>query len=579
MDDNVTNQRRDTGKRESSVNDEVQKLFKRLVNGKISQLEFQNLRNRYGNTEFVDKIERAFLDQHSEVIKKAKKFAQLIREKYNDSNYPFHMLLEKAYKYKTKHNLSNEVFAEFQRIYENELAGNRSTEVIAPSTNVQKVLGSVSVDYQGFAQLNENDYKVLQEMLKLHAGTKAVHSSVVLQSMQYQDLGIEALSGTYNKDLHNVSNHVHPVIAAMFLPKVDVLEQHFLHSNIANIVKTRYNKESFSSMADALLYDSLIRDPLDVVCDTRSTMQDLSNRAHLQVQLWNAVLALRNGQYYNQSFREFIGAIDSCRMNKYDTPDLVYGRFDGTILKRLLSAFSFRPTVVTTTELSLLNTVNPYLQTVKPQVTNIHMMNLKMPFTPNDNSPIDLQSAMDQTQFIIDQNGHPTPRQTTLIYSRGVLFFYVDRRTTIVYNTQAQPSFMIKLPSAVSGFERLNQRQLNFEPVFNIRNDQYKLRSVVVSEVNTLANESDLVVGSSTLLVKPSDPLKGVNTDEFYHYDPYKVVKPDIIGSSVSRQPPITQILGAASGSVSGFIDMARTRGIIFMYELTDDNSAGVITF
>jgi len=297
------NQRKESGKKDlSSVDEEVQKLFKRS-GGKINQQDFQNLRNKYGNEEFVEKIQRVFVEKHTEITKRAKKFAQLIREKYSNSQYPFHILIEKAYKYKVKHGITDGEFSEFQRIYETELVGIKSPEVFSYNTNLQKVLGNVSVDYQGFTNnLSDNDYKVLQDILKLYASSKALHSQVLLQSMQYQDCGIEATTGEYKREFHNVSNHVHPVIAAMFLPKIDVLEQHFIHSNIAGIVKTRYNKEQFTSMADALLYDSLIKDPNDVVCDSRSTIVDLYNRAQLQNQVWNAVLFLRNGQYYNNSF-------------------------------------------------------------------------------------------------------------------------------------------------------------------------------------------------------------------------------------------------------------------------------------
>lgn len=579
--DNVkNNQRKDSGRKDSNVNDEVQKLFKRS-GGKINQQDFQNLRIKYGNEELVDKIQKAFIDKYTEITKKAKKFAQLIREKYANSQYPFHILLEKAYKYKVKHGLSDEEFTEFQRIYENELVGLKSPDVLAPSTNLQKVLGNVSVDYQGFtAKLSDSDYKVLQDILKLHASSKALHGQVLLQSMQYEDCGIEALTGEYKREMHNVANHIHPVIAALFLPKVDVIEQQFIHSNIANIVKTRYNKEQFTSMADAILYDALIKDPNDVVCDSRSTLVDLYNRAQLQNQLWNCVLALRNGQYYNTSFREFINAVDVCRMNKYDSPDLVYGRHDGTILKRLLSAFSFRPTVVTTTPVYQVFNTNPYQQNIKPTVTYVPMINLKLPYTPNDNTPIELQDALEQTQLLLE-NGVVVPKHTSLIYSRGVLFFYIDRRANVIYNTQAVPSFSFnKLPTAVSGFERLNDRPVNFEPIIKIRNDEYQLRSVILSEVNSVASETNLVIGSTAVFMSHPDYNKQRFQDEFFIYDPYSVVKPTLQGNQVVRYQPIQPIVGLGNTKQEvGFFDIARTRGIIFMYQLVKDTTAGTITY
>ena len=54
-----TNQRKEN-KDSSSVDEEVNKLFKHS-NGKLNQHEFQKLRNKFGNEEFVNKIERVFI--------------------------------------------------------------------------------------------------------------------------------------------------------------------------------------------------------------------------------------------------------------------------------------------------------------------------------------------------------------------------------------------------------------------------------------------------------------------------------------------------------------------------------------
>ena len=575
--DNVN--RTNSSKGNSSVDDEVKQLFRRS-GGKMSQVDFQRLRQKYGNEDLVEKIERAFIDKYTEISRKAKKFATLIREKYSNSQYPYHILLEKALKYKTKHNLSDEEFAEFQRIYENELAGLKSNEIVIPNTNLQKVLGNVSIDYQGFSsKLSDSDFKVLNEILKLNATTRSLHSQVLLQSMQYQDCSIEAVTGKYDQNLHNVSNHVHPVIAALFLPKIDVLEKHFIHSNISNIVKARYNKEQFSSIADGLLYDALVRDPNDVVCDSRSTLVDLHNRAQLQVQVWNSVLALRNGQYYNNSFRDFINSVDNCKMNKYDSPDLVYGRYDGTILKRLVSAFSFRPTITTAMPIYPLFNANPYQQNIVPTVTYVSMINLKLPFSATDNSPVELRDSLEQTQLLIE-NGAAVPKHTSLIYSRGVLLFYVDRRAhTIVQNLH--PTFIFnQLPLSTSGFQRLNKRPVNFSYDFAIKNDIYKLRSVVVSETNNIEGESDLVVGSSTLFMQHRD-FENRNDHEFMIYDPYCVSKAKLENNQVVRHISPMHLIDeiAPSDQEDGFMDAARCRGIIFVYQLAKNESKGIILY
>jgi hypothetical protein len=571
------NQRNRSERGNDSVEDEVQKLF-RKNNGKISSADFVKLRQKYDDADLVEKIQKAYLDKHGTISKKAKKFAQLIREKYSNQQYPFHILLEKARLFKVKHGLSDDEFTEFQRIYEQELVGLNSPEVVIPSTNMMKVLGSINVDFQGFAlKLNDNDYKFLQEILKLYSASRPLHAQVLLQSMQYRDCDFEALTGQYRRELgHRPTESIHPVIAAMFLPKIEELETHFLHSNIAGIVKARYNGESLSNRPDYELFYALTNDPNDVVCDNRSSILDLLNRAQVQNQLWNCVLNLRNGQYYNAVFRDFVGSVDMCRLNKQDNPDLIYGRYDGTILKRLLSAFSFRPTIVSTTPIYNIVNLNPYQQNVRPVVTAVPMINLRLPPTINDNSAISLSDALDQNQYFLE-NGAMVPRHTSLIYSRGVLFFFVDRRANIIRYNDVQPFNIARLPVSVSGFERLNDREVDFNDEITIRSDVYQLRSVVLAEVNRNSPERNIVVGSSTIIMNHADHSNGIFQHEYIQYDPISVSDAvDINGKLVNREP-VSQIYGTPGLGVPGtsFIEMARKRGIIFMYKLHKDESKG----
>ena len=580
--DNSDKPRHRPSKNEGSIDEEVQKLF-RKNNGKVSTVEFMKLRQKYDDADLVDQIQKAYLEKHQAITKKAKKFAQLIREKYSNQQYPFHILLEKARLYKAKYDLSDEEFAEFQRIYEQELVGLRSPDVIAPSTNMMKFLGSINVDFQGFnAKLNDNDYKALQEILKLYASSKPLHAQVLLQSMQYRDCDFEALSGTYSPQHGNrPGDSIHPVIAAMFMPKLDVLENHFLYSNISGIVKARYNGESLTNKPDYELFYSLTNDPNDVVCDSRSSIVDLLNRSQLQNQLWNSVLSLRNGQYYNVSFREFVGTVDMCKLNKQDNPDLIYGRYDGTILKRLLSAFSFRPTVVSTIPVYNVVAINPYQQNVRPLVTAVPMVNLKLPASINDNSPVSLNDALEQQQYFLE-NGALVPRHTSLIYSRGVLFFFVDRRANVIRYNDMQPFNVQNLPIAVSGCERLNEREVDYDEEIKIRGDVYQLRSVVIAEVNRTMPERNVVVGSSAIFMMHPNPSNQLQFREYFMYDPVGVA--DAVqgpNGVLANRPPVTQLYGTPGLSTPGnsFVEMARQRGIIFMYEMVKDDTKGDIVF
>jgi len=562
---------RSTSKTNGSVDAEVQRLLRK--GGKVTTTEFMRLRGLGKDEEIVNKIQSAYLEKQGNITKKARKFAQLIREKYSDSQTPFHLLLEKAHKYKVKYGLTDDEFAEFQRIYEQELVGIKSPEVVQPFTNVQKLLGGITLDVNGFtSKLSDSDAKYLQEIVKLYETSRGLHAQVLLQSMQYKDLDIEAIIGGYDRNLHKVGEHIHPVIAALFLPKFDVVENFFLFSNLAGIVKSKYEREELKTLPDYELFYALSTDPNDVVCDNKSTVADLLTRARVQTQLWNNVLALRNGQYYNASFKDFVGSVDSCRLNKQDTPDLVYGRYDGVIIKRLLAAFSFRPTVVSTLPVVLNNNaLNPYALNVKPQVTSVPMINMRLPptlgsVTGDSSTPIKLTDALQQYQFFIE-GGQIIPRSTNLIWSRGVLVFYVDRRaTTITINDQLNHFSMSRLPTPIAGFEKINQREIEvpeFFPDVSGNSDVYQLRSVVFSEVNadTTGNVSNTVIGSSTLLRKP-----GNGGSSYLCYDPYGPIGVLPNTPEKDKPTPISQVFQTDEDKACSFKYLASFRGTVFIY-------------
>ncbi len=573
------------GGKGSVVQNEVQKLFKKS-DGHISQHDLLKLRNKYNDEEIVAEIQEEFAEKQRMINKKADKFARIIRERYANSNYPFHKLLAKALKWKKELNLTDDEFENFKRRYEQELAGYKTPDVHIPNTNMSKVLGSVSIDTTGTGfKVSDEDFRVLQELLRLFEETKPLHAQVILQSMTYTDCDFEALSGKFHRNLgNNPGNHVHPVVAALFLPKIQVVDDHFLFGNIAGIVKARYEKAPLRTKPDYELFYSLVTDPNDVVCDRVSALKDLLNRANLQTQLWNSVLSLRNGQYYNKSSQEFLMSVDVCRLNRWDTPDLVYGRYDGTVIKRLVAAFSFRPTVVATTPIYNMVTTNPYVQNVVPQVTSLPMVNLRLPLSINNNDSVNLADALEQSQWFIE-NGQIVPKNQSLIYSRGLLIFYVDRRSHVLRVGDMNPFNFNRLPAAIAGFERLNQRGVNFETSFTLREDEYQLRSVVVCETNNKVDkDKKLIIGSSTIIMIHPNAEANKFDSEYLQYDPLGVRDSffDATSGTTTYNEPVTIIPGTRDLSDTqdgmNFVDMARTRGTIFIYEMKD-KSKGVINY
>ena len=516
----------------STVDAEVANLFKLQNKSQLSN-SLLHLRQRYRDEDLVAKIQEVFMEKHSQIVKSAKKFAMAVRNKYASQNVPFHQLLMKARAHAKKHHLSEAEFAEFQRIYEQELAGSGSGEVVIPMTSIMKVLGNINGGSDSYFNVNEADYRNLQEILKLNEMSRPLHAQVLLQSIQFEGItDVKEFSmfqaSKLEKNIHNPGDHVHPIIVALFLRKIKTIDHHFLYSNMSGIIKSRYNHQPLTTRPDYELFYNLVTDPNDVVCDTRTPVADLLHRCNLQNQLWNSVLHLRNGQIYNPSLREFTASVDVCRLNKYDNPDFVYGRHDGTILKRLFSAFSFRPTVVATIPVTSLFAYNPYSQNIRPTITSIPMINVRLsgltkiipqaaPASAAAADGFELESAFTQSNDFLEGNA-VVKRHTSVMYSREVLIFYVDRRT-FVYSSGNTLVNMARLPTSLTGFERINKDRINAKSTIVLQGTTYTLASVVVADVNdTLEKDTNFVIGSSTIICDKYGSAAGI-------YDPVSAIK------------------------------------------------------
>jgi hypothetical protein len=158
-------------------------------------------------------------------------------------------------------------------------------------------------------------------------------------------------------------------------------------------------------------------------------------------------------------------SVDVCRLNKYDNPDLVYGRHDGTIAKRLLSAFSYRPTVVTTRPVqTVIMANNPYSTNVRPTVTRIPMVTFRATHrthhTGNDSAKSDTIYLRDelqdpQRQYFIEGNV-VVQREVNILYSRGNVIIYVDRRGTRIDLNNYPTMHYNQVPVGINGFEKIN---------------------------------------------------------------------------------------------------------------------------
>ena len=582
------NSNSDDGKSDhgDNVQQEVSKFIK---SGKNDSSVLNKLKGKYGdNADMIDKVYDAFKEEKERLMNVANKFKALILGRYGNQNLPFSDLMKKARKYAVKYNIGDEAFQYFFNMAISDV-GDVNQLYNIPNTMMRKTFGYGPTMFTSDKLIViENELAIVNDIIRLHGETKALHSQIILQTLNYKDCAPEALTGSLKyksngaaenlaTDKHNFYSFVHPVIAALFLPQIKLLDEQMLIANLGYIVKCKYEGTQIVTKPDFELYWRLITDPNDNACSFDSAILDLSNRFKLQTYIWDSVLNLRQGRYYNDKLADFLLAIENCRNNVYDAPDLTYVKDEGSILRKILSAFSLRPTIVSTSRLypssglAYGNVPQGHLSSFGiTQVTTVPIISLRLPLRINGNTPArSLEEALTQPQWFVE-NKMIIPKAQNIIYSDAVIFFYVGRRfQTVNVARFAHPYNFSNLPMTIAGWEALNDHVVNYEPVMNILNDVYHLRSVVF--VDTSESKKGLIIGCSAGIVVPTGAIGLRNM--YVLYDPQGSASMfENQAHQLVRNDPITEIPGEAPlndgpESVKSFWTRASTRGTIFVYQ------------
>jgi hypothetical protein len=497
-------------------NETVVKEVEYLMNEKKNIPEMLNyLRGKYTDDNIIDAVLNQFNEKREKSIKMADIFLDAFKRKYGEGvdKMSLSRFMKKALKYKKKYELSDDDFDEIRRrfemkIFNTEVSLGATGSVVYPNTNLSRALGyPVAELTSGIKPASSDEYTYLQDILKMFQMFRSLHSYIVIQTMSYKDLAFEAMSGMFDRNKHDVNRHVHPVLAALFLPKIPFIEERMLYSNIAGIINSRYNKERIVIKPDYELFYSMVVDPTDIVCDNSSPIKDLKSRAEVQVQLWNNVYNLRNGKYYDATSIDFIAYIDKCKISNVDNPDIMYLSDEGVILRRLFSIFSFRPLIVSTQPVFGVITNNPFNLPVNTNViTSIPYITYRLPNAVVQGVEYKLSDANSQVQFYME-NGTFVPKMTQLIDCRGPIVYYVPRRfiglpMQILY-PQITPFSNLNLHTSTRHYNKINTLEINYDTSIELSVSvtdqivQFYLRSVVAFE---RYEDTSIILGHMTFL-------------------------------------------------------------------------------
>lgn len=512
---------------------------------------------------------------------KAAKFMDALLRRYAGVNLTTRQIIEKAKKYADKHGWTDGEFHMFYNLLVSDRTKPYQSMFNIPSTPMSRTLG-YSIDAVMGDKLNitDEDREPLQYIRETDKQYKQLHSRLILQTLMYTDCGRDALIGEFDrtKRSHNSFKYVHPVLAALYIPKISYIEERTLLASISNIVACKSEGKPIQTLHEYELYWDMITDPNQTVSITERVkpMQDLKNRVALQTKLWESVMYLRLGKYYDDDSAGFIDAVAKCQNNIFDAPDMIYTHDEGMIIRRLFNAFSLRPTVVSIASITGMPVAVGGVSMVPPsysQITTIPMLTLRLPqFAGSNMASINIEDSLNQPQWFIEGKTL-VARSQSIVFSRNLIVFYVNRRFKAINFAELNQPYAFKgLPPTLSGVETLNDIKVNCNQDLNIGHDVFGLRSVVCLETATVGNNSKLIVGSTTCIVRPADPSIGLVNDVYLHYDPQGAgYSHPLPGGAYAEYAPVTEIQRDSpnvygTGTMRAFYPLAERRGTIFVY-------------
>ena len=518
----------------------IEKEVSELIKKGADRASMNELRKKFGDDKIFDMVQESYFDRLASIRKRSIKFTKLIERKYGMFGHPLHIVLNKALKYKKKYNLSEEEFELFRQYYQktmNMRYNANKYDVLVPNTNMAKVFGDDPYNNNKI-HVSDGDHRIIKDILTVYELNRALWQQVSLQSITYDDSDPLRTSHLVDIKISNFSSFIHPVIAAMFLPKIARFDEYFLFTNLAYILRCKYLGEPVSTYHSYLMLYNLVTDPTDVVCNADSPLKDILNRVMLQVTLWKNVVRLRYGGVYD-TYNSFAAAdlmvhIDNCKLSTYDAPDLMMIGDENVIIRRLLSALAFRcATIFSTPTVYPLfqnqNQINMQVSALNipvnfTQVTKVPMIYIRLPIAGMPTvqstvaSTLDIQSALNTTQPMM-YNGRLESRALSVAGTDGVLIVSIPRRTYRpmsgnIYNLPQIFNFA-NMPHHAFGLETLNSTKVltnhTLEIKTNTNEDSETLSNhLFIKSVVTLKekqdNNSSFIYGSKTFILNMITP-------------------------------------------------------------------------
>lgn len=539
--------------RKHSQNVEKNEFGNFIRNGASESQVMSSLRDKYHDSRKAEEMLDHYKKRMEVVTRKANKFKELIFSKY--SSLSLTQLIEKAKKFKAKYEFDDDEFYAFinMAINDKKYASNIYNK---PNTPMGKLLGQGSEFDTGRMNVQVNEMDVLQNILTTYNAHLLLHEQVKMQCFAYSDCALQAITGKYSQNNTNAYSCIHPVLAALFIPKIKYIDEHMILANLGGIVNHRYNGIPIRTAPDYEVYWDLKTDPNEFVCASPndSPLVDLQNRVNIQIELWKQVRELREGRYYSTSLlnvTNFEQSLYMCKNNLFSDAETALVVDECTMLKKLFGVFSMRPTYVNIQSVN--NNImsgNYNLSTMAvssaAQISTMPVVNIRLPLeVTGGNTGIEttIPDALSQINLFVDKNttNAIVPKQTKIVFSRDMIVFYANRRfRALDYQRLNMPIHINALPVTHGQLETVNESIIRYDETISVGGEAFSLKSVVLLE-KAMSN-TKLIVGCSAGIVNKTNQVNVSNKiPEKLYYNPMaaSIAMPKADGTYV-RNDPIT---------------------------------------
>jgi hypothetical protein len=565
------------------------------------------------NEKEIEEIIKNIIKSREKIKKTVRKFMGQLNTQYGHLDIPD--LMKKGIKYAVKAGLNSSERKVFEKtVLKGDAYPQYTFHDQIKYTEMAKFFGYT--EYNGTTvNVEPKDYNKLNELQMLYDATQYIHADVKKLILNYRDCAPEAIRGEFDSKRHNVNTHIHPVIAALFIPKIDYLDKKMLYTNMARMILLRgqaFLKNSRFQLGDGILPGeideeyklsyAIATDPNSLAYTPEdSPLENIIRRFKVQIELWLNVLNLRQGKYYSEGYESkdgilgLIRILNSYQWSYFDSPELFNVQDEGTILRKLLAVFSLRPTRTEFREMTPRGSFGqmgysnmvPYSQV---KFINTPIINVNLPYDPTGSNnvggvqrtfQISLSSSLTQTDYI-QENRMVIPKNKQVVYSEEIAFFYANRKyPSISFNRMnASGSFdarCINIPSSYINTTSINTSKLTFSDEMNIGPDRFILRSVILLRRPPISGINVPTGCSAAIVVPPNSPIVqqyGSTEPMYIHYDPLssanQIYDPtSSYGTAFIAPSPVTYIdeePPIGDDDAFAFRTEAYSRGTIFLY-------------